>query len=146
VILAGPRCRRIERHAQSGRHGARVEKPVNGGPETGLPKSTKGNYSGAMILIAGTIRIPADKIHDARDAMARMIVATRVEDGCVKYDFAEDVLDPGLIHISELWRDQAALEKHAASAHMSEWRKAGREFGVGERNLRIYEVDEGRPL
>jgi quinol monooxygenase YgiN len=99
-----------------------------------------------MLLIAGTIRFPADKIADARDAMARMIEATRAEDGCVNYAFAEDVLDPGLIHISEVWRDKAALEKHAASAHMGVWRKAGREFGIGERNLTIYEVDEGRPL
>jgi quinol monooxygenase YgiN len=99
-----------------------------------------------MLLIAGAIRFPADKIRDAREAMARMIVATRAEDGCERYAFAEDVLDPGLIHISELWRDQAALEKHAASAHMGDWRKAGRELGVGERNLKIYEVGEGRSL
>lgn len=99
-----------------------------------------------MLLLAGTIRFPADKIRDARDAMARMIEATRAEDGCEQYAFAEDVLDPGLIHISEVWRDQAALEKHGASAHMGVWRKAGRELGVGERNLKIYEVGEGRPL
>ena len=99
-----------------------------------------------MLLIAGTIRFPADKIAEARDAMAHMIEATRAEDGCVNYAFAEDVLDPGLIHISEVWRDKAALEQHGASAHMGVWRKAGREFGVAERNLKIYEVDEGRPL
>ena len=64
----------------------------------------------------------------------------------MNYAFAEDVLDPGLIHVSEVWRDQAALEKHAASAHMAAWRKAGRELGLGGRNLKIYEVDEGRPL
>ncbi len=97
-------------------------------------------------MIAGTVRFPSDKIRDARDPMARMIEATRAEDGCVQYAFAEDVLDPGLIHISELWRDQAALEKHGSSAHMGVWRKAGRDLGIGERNLKIYEVDEGRPL
>ena len=58
--------------------------PEHGGPETGLPKSAKGFYSGVMILIAGTIRFPADKMHDVRDAMARMVVATRVEDGCIR--------------------------------------------------------------
>ena len=99
-----------------------------------------------MIMIAGTVRFPADRIRDARDAMARMIEATRAEDGCVHYAFAEDVLDPGLIHISELWRDQAALEKHGSSAHMGVYRRAGRELGVAERNLRVYQVDEGRPL
>ena len=99
-----------------------------------------------MLLIAGTVRLSAEKLADARDAMARMIEATRAEDGCVNYAFAEDVLDPGLIHISEVWRDQAALDKHAASAHMRVWIKAGRELGLGGRTLRIYEVDKGRSL
>jgi len=99
-----------------------------------------------MLLIAGTVRIPAEKVAEARAAGRRMIEATRAEDGCVQYAFAEDVVDPGLIHISEVWRDQAALDKHAASAHMAEWRKAGRELGVHDRNLRIYEVGEGRSL
>ncbi len=146
MILAGPRCRRIERHAQSGRLGARVEKPVSGGPETGLPKSTKGYYSGAMILIAGTIRIPAENVAAARVAARSMIEATRAEDGCVQYAFSEDMLDHGLIHINELWRDQAALDAHFASGHMTGWRAAGAELGIHDRNLRIYEVGEGRPL
>ncbi len=114
--------------------------------EIALPKWTACSYSLGMIMIVGTVRFPAEKIRDARDAMARMIGATRAEDGCLNYAFAEDLLDPGLIHVSELWRDQAALEKHASSAHMGAYRKAGREFGVGERNLKVYEVDEGRPL
>jgi quinol monooxygenase YgiN len=99
-----------------------------------------------MLLIAGTVRLPPEKLAEARIAAKRMIEASRAEDGCERYAFAEDVLDPGLIHISELWRDRAALEKHAASAHMGVWRKAGRELGIGERNLKIYEVGEGRPL
>jgi quinol monooxygenase YgiN len=99
-----------------------------------------------MLLIAGTIRFPKDKIREAHDAMARMIEASRAEDGCEHYAFAEDVLDPGLIHISELWRDQAAFQKHGASAHMAVWRKAGGELGLSSRDVRIYEVDEGRRL
>jgi quinol monooxygenase YgiN len=99
-----------------------------------------------MLLIAGTIRIPFEKVADARAPARRMVEATRAEDGCVRYAFAEDVLDPGLIHVSELWRDQAALDRHFASAHMAEWRKAGRELGIHDRNLHIYEVGEGRSL
>ena len=99
-----------------------------------------------MLMIVGTVRIPAEKVAAARAAAARMIEATRAEDGCLAYAFAEDVLDPGLIHLHELWRDQAALERHFASAHMAEWRAAGRDLGTHDRDLRIYEVGEGRPL
>ena len=99
-----------------------------------------------MLLIAGTVRIPPERVAEALVAARRMIEATRGEDGCVRYAFAEDVLEPGLIHISEVWRDQAALERHFASAHMAVWRAAGRDLGLHDHNLRIHEVGEGRPL
>jgi quinol monooxygenase YgiN len=95
-----------------------------------------------MILIAGTVRFPPESMPEARPAMERMITATRAEDGCLQYAFAEDVLDPGLIHISELWRDRAALDAHGATPHMAEWRAAGREIGIHGRDLRLYEVGE----
>jgi quinol monooxygenase YgiN len=99
-----------------------------------------------MILIAGTVRFPPETMAEARPAMARMITATRAEDGCLQYAFAEDVLDPGLIHISELWRDRAALDAHGAAPHMAEWRAAGRTLGIHGRDLRLYEVGEASPL
>jgi len=99
-----------------------------------------------MLLIVGTVRIPVENVARARPAVARLIEATRAEDGCLKYGFAEDVLDPGLIHISEAWRDQAALEAHFASAHIAEWRTVWREIGIRDRDLRLYEVGEGRAL
>jgi quinol monooxygenase YgiN len=99
-----------------------------------------------MLLIAGTVRFPADKIDAARAPMATMIAATRNEDGCLSYAFAEDVLDPGLLHVSETWRDGAALKAHAASAHMAAWRAASSELGVGERDIKLYRTDEGTPV
>ncbi len=99
-----------------------------------------------MLLIVGTVRAPPERIAELRPAAARMIEATRTEAGCLQYAFAEDVLDPGLIHMSELWRDKAALEAHFASAHMAAWRAAGRDLGIRDRDVKIYEVAEGRPL
>ena len=97
-----------------------------------------------MILIAGTVRFPAENMPAARPVMARMVTETRAEDGCLQYAFAEDVLDPGLVHISELWRDAEALDRHGASAHMATWRAAGAGLGIHGRDLRFYEV--GAPL
>jgi quinol monooxygenase YgiN len=99
-----------------------------------------------MILIAGTVRFPPESMAEARPAMERMITATRAEDGCLQYAFAEDVLDPGLIHISELWRDRAALDAHGKAPHMAEWRAAAQALGVHGRDLRLYEVGEATPL
>ena len=97
-----------------------------------------------MLLIVGTVRLPADNLDRARPIMQRMTEASRAEAGCVDYGYAEDVLDPGLIHVKELWTDQAALDRHFATTHIAEWRAAWPSLGIGERDLRLYEVGESR--
>jgi quinol monooxygenase YgiN len=97
-----------------------------------------------MLLIVGTVRLPPKKLEEARPAMQRMVAASRAEDGCMEYCYAEDIGDPGLIHVKEMWRDQAALDLHFGSPHIAVWRASWQEFGIGERNLRVYEVGESR--
>jgi len=96
-----------------------------------------------MLLIVGTVRLAPEKLSEARPIMAKMILATLAEDGCEEYSYAEDVLDPGLIHVKELWRDQAALDRHFASAHLATWRATWPQLGIRDRALRVYDV--GRP-
>jgi quinol monooxygenase YgiN len=98
-----------------------------------------------MLLIVGTVRLPPENLAAARPAMRRMADASRNEDGCHAYSYAEDVFEPGLIHVHELWADQAALDRHFAAPHLAEWRAAWPSLGIGERNLRLYAVGEPRP-
>ncbi len=99
-----------------------------------------------MLLIMGTIRLPAERLPEALIAMERMVRGSRAEDGCIAYAYAQDVFEPGLIHVSERWRDQAALDAHFASEHLLAWRAQGPSLGIGERNLAIYTVSDVRPL
>lgn len=99
-----------------------------------------------MLTIMGTVRIDPANIDAARPAMEAMIVATRAEDGCISYAFAQDLLDPGLIHIAEAWRDQDALTAHFHSAHMAEWRAAIPALGMSDRQLNLYEIASSKPL
>lgn len=93
-----------------------------------------------MLLIIGTVRLPPENLASARIIMQRMIEASRAEDGCADYVYAEDILQPGLIHVKELWRDRASLEKHFASSHIAHWRATWPELGITDRKLRLYEV------
>ena len=97
-----------------------------------------------MLLIIGTVRLPPDNLDAARPVMRRMVEASRAEPGCLDYGYAEDVLDPGLIHVKELWTDQAVLDRHFASLHIAEWRAAWPLLGIGKRRLVVYEVGEPR--
>jgi len=95
-----------------------------------------------MLLIVGTVRLPAGRLGEARPIMASMVAASRAEAGCLEYSYAQDVLDPGLIHVKERWTDRTALDAHFKSAHMATWRASWPSLGIGERNLSLYEVGE----
>jgi quinol monooxygenase YgiN len=98
-----------------------------------------------MLLIIGTIRLPPDRLEQARPVMQRMIMASRAEPGCLGYSYAQDVLDAGLIHVAEAWSDRATLEAHFKSAHIAEWRANWAELGIGDRKLTLYETEGGAP-
>ncbi len=99
-----------------------------------------------MILIVGTVRIPSGTIDAARPAMEKMLAASRAEAGCVRYSYALDVLDEGLVHVSEAWANRDALTAHFHTPHMAEWRAAFAGMGVTDRDLRLYETDEGESI
>ena len=97
-------------------------------------------------LIIGTFRLPAQGLNAARDAMQAMVAASRAEDGCLMYAYAEDVLQPGLIRVTELWRDQACLDAHFVTPHMKAWQAARTELGFHDRKITIYEVAGSREI
>jgi quinol monooxygenase YgiN len=98
------------------------------------------------LIVAGTVRVPAEKLDGLRPHMLAMMTATRAEDGCGAYSYAEDAAEPGLIRVFEIWRDQAALDAHFKTAHMAAWRAAWPGFGVSDRNLKAYEIAAERVL
>ena len=98
------------------------------------------------LIIAGTVRVPPENIERFRPHMVAMMTASRAEDGCEAYGYAEDVAEPGLIHVFEVWRDQAAIDAHFATPHMAEWRAAWPAFGVSDRRLSVYEIASQRAL
>ncbi|HEY5072668.1 MAG TPA: putative quinol monooxygenase [Caulobacteraceae bacterium] len=98
------------------------------------------------LIVAGTVRAPPGHIARLRAPMLEMVSATRAEDGCIEYAYAEDLLEPGLIRVVEIWRDEAALGSHFRSAHMARWREAWPSFEVTDRRLSLFRVTQQRPL
>lgn len=103
-------------------------------------------YEPPMMLIVGTVRLPPENLTSAKPAMSKMVQASRIEDGCFEYSYAEDLLEPGLVHVKELWRDRAALDRHFASDHIREWRSAWPQLEITDRSLRAFEVGEPFPI
>jgi len=50
--------------------------------------------------------------------MAELVVPTRAEDGCLRYELYRDLHDCAVWILCEAWATSAALDAHAASAHL----------------------------
>lgn len=94
-----------------------------------------------MIVIEGTVRIPPANLEAARPVMEQMICASRAEPGCIDYAYSVDVLDPGLVRVTERWASREALAAHFKSAHMATWRAFFPELGITDRSLRLYDAE-----
>ena len=95
-----------------------------------------------MILVIGTVRLPPEKLLAARADMLAMISASRAEEGCLEYYYAEDVLEPGLIHVKEIWTSREALRDHFAAPHLSAWRSGVAKVANPDRKLELYEIGD----
>jgi quinol monooxygenase YgiN len=74
-----------------------------------------------MVLLTAFIEVAPAERDAIQAALARVVPATRAEDGCEDYGCYEDTQRPGRYVFVERWRDQGALERHLATAHMAEW-------------------------
>ena len=99
-----------------------------------------------MIVVVGQFRLPVERMTEARGAMARVMLATREEAGCVQYNYAEDLLDLGLIRVSEVWDSREQLTAHLGTPHMAQWVQERTALGLSERAISVYEADAGTAL
>lgn len=96
-----------------------------------------------MIIVIGTVRLPEGAMEVLLPAATAMMAASRAEKGCLHYVYGQDLVDPNLIHVSERWSDQGALDAHFKTAHMQVWRKALAQVKFESRDLLAFEAGEG---
>jgi len=99
-----------------------------------------------MLVIAGTIQIDPAKLDEAAEAARVMMKATRAEEGCEAYVFSQSLETPGLIHVFEQWKDQAALEAHFVAPHMIEFQGKMGGFGIQRMDVQKYEIAGVGPI
>lgn len=98
------------------------------------------------VIVTGWVRLPPEDVARALPAARTMAAASRREDGCFEYAYSEDLEEPGLIRVTERWRDFPALEAHSRTPHMAAWRAALANVSLLERKVTAFEVREERPL
>ena len=93
-----------------------------------------------MLIVVGTFRLPLERRAAAREAMERVIAASRAENGCLAYSYAEDLLEPGLFRVEEAWETREALAAHFEAPHMLAWRRERDELGMTDRKVTAYTI------
>jgi quinol monooxygenase YgiN len=96
-----------------------------------------------MIIVMGSFRLPLENFDVALPMMDKVIATTRNEDGCLLYAYSRDMVDPGLVRVSEQWRDRAALDAHFQTPHMKVWATERVGLGLSDRDIKVFESDEG---
>ena len=99
-----------------------------------------------MLIVLADARFDPDQT-DAVRALARpMIEASRREAGCAGYDYAFDLLEPGLLRIREWWKDEQALRDHFATPHMAIFLAGLRALGPKTLTIKCHELGPERPM
>lgn len=98
------------------------------------------------VAVFGFLRFPPDNIEAVRPFLQAFVEATRLQDGCIAYDVAEDLFEPGLLRFSELWPNHKTLDAHLQAPHLGPWRDAAKRLGLQERVFTAYEIKGSRQV
>ena len=99
-----------------------------------------------MIAVLGSFRFPPEAVEQLRPLMRAVIAATLAEPGCHAYSYAEDVADPGLFRVTEMWDSREALSAHFEMPHMREWVEQRAALGFSDRRIALHEIGPAEEL
>ena len=70
-----------------------------------------------MIRVLASFHLTPGNFDKAMEIAKELVVATRQEEGCIQYDFAQSTKDENQLVIIEDWESQAALDDHGKLPH-----------------------------
>lgn len=92
------------------------------------------------VAVFGILRFPPERMPEVRPHLRKLVEATYRNDGCIAYNVAEDLSDPGLVRFSELWPDRESLARHLNAPHIEPWRTVARNCGLLDRKFTAYDI------
>jgi quinol monooxygenase YgiN len=93
-----------------------------------------------MLNVIGIIETSAEDIEALREVLAEMETASRAEAGCHDYTFTQEISNPNVMRINELWESMEALQAHFATPHMATFNAAVAAHPPRSMTLRVHEL------
>jgi len=98
------------------------------------------------VVISGYIKVPVEKREQILLDVRHLIVASRLEPGCVAYRWSADLSEPGTIYVFEQWADEASLLNHFQCSPYQDTLKMFETIGILETDVDKYRVDLIEPV
>jgi quinol monooxygenase YgiN len=98
------------------------------------------------VVVIGTVRFKPEDMPKLRPLIKALAEGTRKNDGCIYYDVAEDMFEPGVVRYSEAWPSADLLQKHMSAPHVAQWIKDRATFETLDRKFTVYDASNERPL
>ncbi len=99
-----------------------------------------------MIIIAGTLDVPAADREAALEAGRELQAATRELPGCLDYVWSADPAMPGRVYVFERWADEASLRAHFEGPLYWDMRKVWGRFEKMRVDVSKYRIDLQEPV
>lgn len=90
----------------------------------------------SKIILKGYILIPENELEIVTRALAKHVILTRQEKGCLIFEVTQDTETSNRFNVYEEFTDQAAFEIHQQRVQQSDWGK------VSANVERYYQVTE----
>ena len=78
----------------------------------------------SKLTLIAKILAKAEKRELVKSELLKLIVPTRLEEGCINYDLHQDSKNPNLFVFHENWKSKNLLEKHLANTHIAAYMEA----------------------
>ncbi|MDP3735937.1 MAG: putative quinol monooxygenase [Hyphomonadaceae bacterium] len=88
-----------------------------------------------MLILTVNLRVPRADQERLRPHMEAVVKASRQEAGCLQYTYGFDLLEPDIMRVFEIYKDDEALKAHGASEHFKTWREISGQYPREERTL-----------
>jgi quinol monooxygenase YgiN len=93
-----------------------------------------------MIIVQGFLKVQPEDFAQYKRRIVLHAAMVQMLDGCLQYSMAEDPGIPGLIWVSERWRDRASQAAHMAGDHMGEFNQFMKHMPISAAHIASYDV------
>ncbi|MDX1409165.1 MAG: putative quinol monooxygenase [Saprospiraceae bacterium] len=101
-----------------------------------------------MYVIFNIIKVKEEHLERCLSGVRNHACNSNTEPGCVRYEVLQDVVDPHVVCLYEVFEDEAAFNAHRTHAYYKEWMENSKDWRHSEQRIRhvldyIYRPEDG---